>query len=164
MQNKETVKTALALRQGRPWIYAVAILLILVSLVVGAVILQRNIVKVNYVDAKIGEFEYRLEVVDTESAREKGLSERGDLGLSEGMLFVFPKDDDWAIWMLQMRFPIDIIWLDSGKKVVGIKQNATPGSYPEAFRADAQNRYVIELNSGEVAKIDLQVGDTVQWQ
>jgi uncharacterized protein len=163
MQNKEIEKIASAPRQSGPLIYIIITLLIVAALMVGGVLLYQNINKVNHVDAKIAGQTYKLEIADTEFAREKGLSERDRLAVDGGMLFVFPKDDDWSIWMLQMRFPIDIIWLDSAKKVVGIKENATPGSYPEAFRADAQGRYVIELNSGEVQENGLNVGDTVQW-
>lgn len=164
MQNKEIKKIESARRQRSPLLYIVVTVGIVVALAVGAVLWQRSFSEVNHVHAQLGGLSYRLEVVDTEAGREKGLSERDVLPQGEGMLFVFPTDDDWAIWMLQMRFPIDIVWLNANKAVVGIKENATPGSYPEAFRADAQSRYVVELNAGDVAKLGLKKGDILTWQ
>lgn len=164
MQSSETKKIESARRQRSPLLYIVATVGIVVALAVGAVLWQRSFSQVNHVHAHLRGETYRLEVVDTEAGREKGLSERDALPQGEGMLFVFPEDDDWPIWMLQMRFPIDIIWLDANKTIVGIKENATPGSYPEAFRADAQSRYVIELNAGDVASLSLKKGDLLTWQ
>ncbi len=163
MQNKETAKTVSAPKQTGPLLYIVITLLLTVILVVAGFWLYKNVTKIDYVQATIKGQAYKLEVANSESEREKGLSERDSLQANHGMLFDFQQDGDWRIWMLQMRFPIDIVWLNADKKVVAVKADATPGSYPEVFHADQQNRYVIELNAGDVYRLGLQAGDTVQW-
>ena len=57
-------------------------------------------------------------VADTPEARQQGLSGRAGLGESEGMLFVFPKDGEYAFWMKDMRFSIDILWLSGNGTIV----------------------------------------------
>ena len=113
---------------------------------------------------EIGGFDYDLEVVDTPEERQQGLSDRTHLPPRKGMLFVFQEADDYGIWMKDMNFPLDIIWLDSDQQVVGLEENVQPDSYPESFRADASSLYIIEINSGEATKAGLEIGDTISCQ
>lgn len=54
-----------------------------------------------------------VEVVDTWPAIYKGLSGRESLAENQGMLFVFPKLDIYEFWMKDMKFPLDIIWIQA---------------------------------------------------
>ena len=110
---------------------------------------------------EIGSFDYDLEVLDTPEKRRQGLSGRLDLPPGKGMLFVFQTPDDYGIWMKDMHFPLDIIWLNSDREVVGLEENVQPDSYPDSFRADAASLYIIEINAGEAAEAGLEIGDTI---
>ena len=107
---------------------------------------------------------YNLEVADTSAKREKGLSERDGLADKTGMLFDFKREGDWSMWMLQMRFPIDIAWLDKSGKVIFIKPNAQPGDYPEVYHAEQPSWYAVELPAGTFEKLGVKVGDSIQLQ
>jgi uncharacterized membrane protein (UPF0127 family) len=48
---------------------------------------------------------------------------KNQLKENEAMLFVFQQSARHSFWMKDMKFPIDIIWLDSDEKVVYIKEN-----------------------------------------
>lgn len=102
---------------------------------------------------------YHISIRDTEPEREQGLSGTDSLPDGQAMLFVFPNDSTWGIWMKDMKYPIDIVWLDSGKKVVYTVKNAKPSSYPEIFQPIEKARYVIELPSGTIEKTGIAVGD-----
>ncbi len=106
-------------------------------------------------------------------AQIKGLSGRKEIAENEGMLFLFsypaPK-----IWMKNMNFPIDIIWLapskdEAGKnriKVVYIKKDARPELYPEVYGPDvsiSDARYVLEVASGFSDKNNLKIGDLAEF-
>lgn len=104
----------------------------------------------------VGAFE--LEKVDTDAARQKGLSGRDSLPSNAAMLFIFDTDDHWGIWMKDMKFPIDIIWLDKDYTVVDIKENASPESYPDVFRPRVPARYVLEVNAGVVSNNAILIG------
>lgn len=144
MPNKDIAKIVLVRRQKNPYLFIAITLLIVIIALSGFLILKKKVDYVAYKDVKIGSEVFKLEVADDEAARERGLSERDFLPANTGMLFDFKTDSDWRMWMLKMRFDIDIAWLDKTGKVVFIKTDATPGSYPEAFHAGQPSRYVIE--------------------
>jgi uncharacterized membrane protein (UPF0127 family) len=89
-----------------------------------------------------------VDVADTEALREKGLSGRTSLAAGKGMLFVFNEDDQWGIWMKDMKFSIDILWLAADGTVVTVVPGAAPDSYPQAFYPTKPARYVVEVPAG----------------
>lgn len=100
-------------------------------------------------------------VADTPLEREKGLSGQHVLNDKSGMYFVFDESDTHAFWMKGMNMPIDIIWLDELNKIVYIKENVQPDSYPEVIKPDVPARFVLEVSAGYVERNNVSVGDTV---
>ena len=78
--------------------------------------------------------------------------------LDRGMLFVFERPSRQCMWMKDMKFNLDMIWLSPSRKVLRILKDVSPDSYPKGFCAD-DTSYVIELNSGASDKLGLRVGD-----
>ena len=101
-----------------------------------------------------------VDIVRTEAEMAKGLGDRRSLPEGRGMFFEFPVLGPWPIWMKDMYFPIDIIWLDQKMKVVSLKENATPESFPEIFRSEQNSLYVLEVPAGFVRKWGLTVGES----
>lgn len=99
---------------------------------------------------------YKLEEAATLEKVTLGLSGRKNMAQDAGMLFVFADDSEECFWMKDMRFPLDIIWVDSNKRVTHIERNLSPSTYPKQFCATAQ--YVIELNAGQAARSDISEG------
>ena len=107
---------------------------------------------------------YHAEVVDTDEARQKGLSGRPSIGLTEAMLFEFEDDGLWAIWMKDMKFPIDIVWIDNAQRVVHIEHNIEPDAVPHTqYRPPQPARYVLELASGQAKRAQISVGSVVRF-
>lgn len=118
------------------------------------------------VDIRIKDLRINAVVADTKDKRQKGLSNSDELAIGEGMLFVFEKPDSYAIWMKDMKFPIDIIWIADDKKIVDIVQNAVPepGKKDEElkiYRPKAPAKYILEINAGLSSLNNLQIGDPV---
>ena len=65
--------------------------------------------------------------MDTPETRERGLMFRKGLGAGHGMLFVFDKTGEYAFWMKNMTFSIDILWLADDGEVVRIGQDVNSG-------------------------------------
>lgn len=101
-----------------------------------------------------------FERASSQSSREKGLSGRENMPHDAGMLFVFEQNATQCIWMKDMQFNLDIIWLDETKKIVKIEKDVSPSTYPQSFCATAQ--YVIEVNSGIADSADLQIGQRIK--
>lgn len=102
----------------------------------------------NQATLQFGNRQIRAEVASTEAAREKGLSGRAELGQDQGMLFVFDEVGKYCFWMKNTNFPLDILWLDSDKKVVDIELNISPDTYPASFCPEKAAKYALEVNSG----------------
>jgi hypothetical protein len=97
------------------------------------------------------------EIARTAADRYQGLSGRNCLDVNQAMLFVFDIPDDYCFVMRDMQFAIDIIWLDEDKRIVTIKNNATPNSYPsESFCPTTPAQYVLEVGKG--------LAESLQWQ
>lgn len=110
----------------------------------------------------VGKVTLRVALALTDEERMRGLS-----GLPtfpegrDGMLFVFDKPDIHGIWMKQMRFPIDVIWVSEEKKVMYIIQDLDPSSYPKIYRPPSKARYVIETPANFTKTFPIYVGDEV---
>lgn len=100
-------------------------------------------------------------IADEPEEHRVGLSGRESLGEFEGMLFIFPEENFYNMWMKDMLFPIDIIWIDNSYTVVHIKKNATPESYPDTFVSPVPARFVLEVNAFVTENENIAVGDKV---
>jgi uncharacterized protein len=83
----------------------------------------------------------------TNEQKEKGLSVKDELKEIEAMLSIFEESAKHSFWMKDMKFPIDIMWLDSDGKVVHIGQNLQP-CIPvlicTIYSPDIDSQYVLE--------------------
>ena len=100
-------------------------------------------------------------VADTEEKRAQGLSGRAFLPSNTSMLFEFDKPDTHGIWMKDMLFPIDIIWLDKNKIIVNLVSNAEPESYPHVYYPPKESLYVLEIRAGLIKDKNLKIGDEI---
>jgi uncharacterized membrane protein (UPF0127 family) len=134
----------------------------LVALAVLALILPFFFVGQPTVTLESGGRSYRLEIVSTAESQEKGLGGRRNMASDRGMIFVFDPPAVQCFWMKDMQFPLDIIWLNSAKKVTKVAANVSPSTYPEKYCGDDTTKYVIELNAGEAKKAGIVPGVTVK--
>lgn len=125
---------------------------------------QTNVVQTP-TKVKLGSLTLAVEIADTPAEREKGLMNRTSLASDHGMLFIFENDGIYPFWMKNTLIPLDMIWIDSNKKIVAIIENVpicpktivncptySPGTYA---------RYVLEVNAGVVKQVGAKVGDAV---
>ncbi|MEI7513148.1 MAG: DUF192 domain-containing protein [bacterium] len=100
-------------------------------------------------------------VADTEEKRTQGLSGKAFLPSNTSMLFKFDTPGIYGIWMKDMRFPIDIIWLDKNKKIVNLKRNVDPSTYPLVYYPPKESLYILEVRAGLIGDKDLKLGDEI---
>ncbi|MFZ1250104.1 MAG: DUF192 domain-containing protein [Candidatus Microsaccharimonas sp.] len=141
-------------------------------LVVGLVLLL-IVVVVSYITAQfkpttqvtIGSGVYKLWVVDTEKGREQGLSGVKSLEPNGGLLMKFDTSDTWGIWMKDMEFPLDIVWLNENGKVVYIVEDAQPESPAQTVYLPKKDaRYVVELMAGNVKRASIKEGSQARFE
>ncbi len=100
-------------------------------------------------------------VASTDSTRQKGLSGTKQLTDAQAMLFIFDTPGRWGMWMKDMNYSLDMLWLDDDKRIISMEQNVAPSTYPEAFLPDKAARYVVELPAGFVQRHRVEQGQVV---
>ncbi|QQR64434.1 DUF192 domain-containing protein [Candidatus Kaiserbacteria bacterium] len=110
-----------------------------------------------------GDLPVRVEIVDSEIERAQGLSGREKIDdRYKGMFFIFPEEDYIGIWMKDMKFSIDIVWIDEDLTVIGIEKNVSPNTYPRVFRPNRPAKYVLETETQYPELIGIHVGQKVR--
>jgi hypothetical protein len=112
-------------------------------------------------EIRIGANIINAQVADNDCKRILGLSGQKFMDPSGGMLFVYDNEGSRGIWMKEMHFPIDVLWMDEGGVVVGIEDEIGPGTYPKIFGEQFKAKYVLELPAGSVGQRKILLGDTV---
>jgi len=109
---------------------------------------------------------FRLETAMDPDTRKEGLSDRKDIAADGGMIFVFPSAEVQDFWMIRCNFPIDVIFLDGGGRVVSSsKMDVEP---PETRNAPARTYsshwpalFAIELKGSTLDSLGLKNGDKI---
>lgn len=101
-------------------------------------------------------------IADDPAEQKQGLSGTESLDEYEGMLFVFPQEDYYGMWMRDMLLPLDIIWIDNSARIVHIEKNVTPDTYPETFVSETPARFVLEVSAFFTENQNIVVGDIVR--
>lgn len=100
-------------------------------------------------------------IADTPDAWARGLGNTASLESNQGMLFMFDRDDYYRMWMRDMHYSLDIIWMSEQGIIMHIEKNISPDTYPHAFTADDPARMVLELPAGFIDQHEITVGQRV---
>jgi uncharacterized membrane protein (UPF0127 family) len=103
-----------------------------------------------------------VELARSVQEKVRGLSGRPGLKPNHGMLFVYEHSQPIGIWMKDMRFPLDIVWIRGGR-VVYIEKDAPPLTPVGPERVyTATGDLVLEVSAGFAAQQKIRVGDRVK--
>jgi uncharacterized membrane protein (UPF0127 family) len=83
------------------------------------------------------------------------------------MLFVFDEEAEHTFVMKNMKFPIDIIWMDADKTVVHIERNLQPcssGLFCPTYKPNDDSLYVLETVGGFAERHDVVKGTMVEFE
>jgi uncharacterized membrane protein (UPF0127 family) len=108
----------------------------------------------------------QTEVMVKDEDRMMGLMFRPSLASDHGMLFLFEQLGKHSIWMKNCKFPIDILWLDEGRRVVHLEEAVPPCKTEpcpvyEPLRAAA---YVLEINAKQARREKALVGSEIRFE
>jgi uncharacterized membrane protein (UPF0127 family) len=104
----------------------------------------------------------QVEIADTPDTRSQGLSLRDSLPKDHGMLFVFDEEGNYAFWMKNMEFNLDIIWINSTGTIVHIEKNLKPClEICPSYGSEKPAQYVLEMNAGVSDELGIREGTTI---
>ncbi|HSW74814.1 MAG TPA: DUF192 domain-containing protein [Candidatus Saccharimonadales bacterium] len=161
MLNSATAKTVSALKISSITTRHKIALGIVIALVCSYVAVNFVLASSHYKTLHAPHANYRLKVANTPAQRMEGLSARTSMATHDGMLFDFNTPVKSCFWMRDMLFPLDIIWLDSGRRVVHVQPGLSPKTYPKTYCTPVAAQYVVELNAGQAQSAGLNVGVVV---
>lgn len=114
----------------------------------------------NYKIIQINKQIFFVELAKTPEKQRQGLGGRVKIKEKEGMLFDFGKYSEYSFWMKDMKFDLDIFWINEGK-IVYIAKNVSHESL-ETINPQIMADKVLEINSGLTDKYNLKIGDSVK--
>ena len=110
-----------------------------------------------------------VQIAETDAQKTRGLMFQNELPDDQGMIFVFSQEQIVPIWMLNMQFPLDIIWFDVNGNVIHIEKNVPPcKSALETATCTVQNadgkkaKYVLEVTAGFTDKFHITENSKMQ--
>jgi len=118
------------------------------------------------VGVTVNGFEMVADVAATNDQRSKGLAIKDHLNENESMLFVFSTARDQAFWMKDMKFPIDIIWMDANKTVVHVEHSLEPCpviGFCKTYSPGTNSLYVLETVAGFADKHRVHKGTKIEF-
>ena len=130
-------------------------------------------VKPDGVSVKMGSTQYNLEVADTPNKIIEGLSYRENIPQKTGMLFVMPKEQIHEFWMKDCLTDMDIIFLTTEGQIVNMENmikerhkvsfetNESYQSRLKMYSSKYPAKYAIEIPSGDISRLGLEVGQYI---
>ena len=103
-----------------------------------------------------------IEIADDEYQRQTGLMYRTSMEDTQGMLFIFEKEDYRSFYMKNTEIGLDIIYINSELSIVSIQENAKPLDL-KSLPSNAPAQYVLEVNAGNVARWGVKEGDKISF-
>ncbi|HJR12818.1 MAG TPA: DUF192 domain-containing protein [Rhodanobacteraceae bacterium] len=113
----------------------------------------------------LGGHSFSVEVAATSTEQTHGLMDRTSMPADHGMLFVFPQAQPLTFWMKDTLIPLDMLFFDEAHRLVTVRADVPPCKADPCptYASTAPARYVLELNAGTAAKLDLHKGDVITF-
>jgi uncharacterized membrane protein (UPF0127 family) len=105
---------------------------------------------------------FQVEIADTPAKRELGLQYRKELPTERGMIFLFPIESQQTFWMKNTPIPLDMIFINRARRIVGIVEQAVPFTL-EPRSVNIPSQYVLEIGGGLAKRYGIRAGDTVRF-
>jgi uncharacterized membrane protein (UPF0127 family) len=112
-----------------------------------------------------GRATFNVTTVVSPPARQRGLSGNPGLPTGSGMLFIFDTLAHQSMWMPDMKFALDIVWLDETMTVVNITYNTPPCISRDdcvSYSSIHLVKYAIEMTAGDATKYKFSIGTQIQ--
>lgn len=102
----------------------------------------------------------RVEIAETEAARERGLMRRTSLEEDAGMLFVWPEDTSSAFWMKDTPLRLTVAFISADGRIVRAFDMEPCAADPcPLYEPQLSYRMALEVRQGALDRLGVKVGD-----
>jgi uncharacterized membrane protein (UPF0127 family) len=104
-----------------------------------------------------------IEIAEDDEERAQGLMYRNRMLESQGMFFIFDREQPQSFWMRNTPISLDMIFVNKNNEIVKIHKETTPfseTSYPSVKPAV----YVVEVVAGYTDTYGIKEGDKIVWR
>jgi len=108
-----------------------------------------------------GDYNFTIEIADTDQTRAKGLMFRQELAPDAGMLFDFHEERPVAFWMRNTFIPLDMIFIAADGTVRNVHVNARPQD-PTSIPSEGPVQFVLEIPGGRSVELGVKPGDRLE--
>jgi uncharacterized protein len=108
-----------------------------------------------------------VDIAITDKQLQDGLAIKNSLKENEGMLFFLGEPRKASFWMKDMKFPIDIIWLNESFSIIHIEHELQPCESIlscKSYKPNSDALYVLETMAGFTNKHNSKIGDVLHFQ
>lgn len=119
--------------------------------------------EIGHVEWKNRPLKIAVEVADNRVERAIGLMYRTELAAGRGMLLQYQDEKILRVWMKDMQFPLDVIFLSATGEIVSVLKNLPPCRQEscDIFSSEAVAKYMLEVNAGFIEKNAVKVGENL---
>lgn len=103
-----------------------------------------------------------VEVARTPAQTQRGLMFRRQMGANAGMIFLFARPRQMTFWMRNTYIPLDMVFITSEMRVLGVVENATPET-DDPREVEGISQYVLEVNAGFAREHGIVPGTAVRF-
>lgn len=104
-----------------------------------------------------------VEVARTSAETQRGLMFRRHMDPNAGMIFLFSRSRHLTFWMRNTYIPLDMIFITSDMRVLGVVENATPET-DDAREVPGEGQFVLEVNAGFAREHGITAGTVVRFE
>ena len=112
------------------------------------------------IETASGPREFVVEVARTQGQHAQGLMFRRRLAADAGMLFVYRRVANVAMWMQNTFIPLDMLFIGADRRIAHIVERTVPMS-TKIIESGSPVSSVLELNAGVVSRLGIRPGDVV---
>jgi uncharacterized membrane protein (UPF0127 family) len=104
-----------------------------------------------------------VEVARTSAETQRGLMYRRQMAPNAGMIFLFSRSRHLTFWMHNTYIPLDMIFITSDMRVLGVVENATPET-DDPREVPGEGQFVLEVNAGFAREHGITAGTVVRFE
>lgn len=104
-----------------------------------------------------------IQLALTTEQQNDGLMFRKSMTDDQGMLFVFPNEEERSFWMRNTYIPLDIVYINDKMEIISVQKYTTPLSM-QGLPSFKPAKYVLEVNAGFCDKYHVGAGDKIGYR